>query len=257
MQSAPRTFPGRDHRYDVVVVGAGLTGTEAALGCAAAGLDTLLVTTSLDTLYTLFDKTRLDENQLETPTPSTLLRDLNAELADEHGLVDPWALHRGGKYALEHTPGVHLLQSSVSSLLVTAGGVEGVTTWEGVPRRGRRTALCVGSFLEARLRVGDLVDTAGRLSETAYDDLYEDLCAHGLDFAAAQREVDGPLPYSVAFKTFASSERTGFRLHRLEHLYAAGLCADPTLTYEQSALQGRELAAALVADVRDSREKRP
>ncbi|CAN5789371.1 FAD-dependent oxidoreductase [soil metagenome] len=250
MRSAARTFPGRDHRYDVVVVGAGLTGTEAALGCAAAGLDTLLVTTSLDTLYTLFDKTKLDESQLEVLNSPTLLHDLNAELADEHGFVDPWALHRGGKYTLEHTPGVHLLQSSVSTLIVTASAVEGVTTWEGVPRRGRRTALCVGSFLEARLRVGSLVDTAGRLSEMAYDDLYEDLCAHGLGFAAAQREVEGPLPYSVAFQTFASSERTGFRLNRLEHLYAAGLCADPPLTYEQSAVQGRELAAALIADLR-------
>ncbi len=244
---AARTFPGRDHCYDVVLVGAGLTGTEAALGCAAAGLDTLLVTTSLDTLYTLFDKTALDGAIL---TQATLLHDLNAELAAPDGLVDPWALHRGGKHALEHTPGVHLLQSSVSSLLLEADKVAGVTTWEGVPRRGKRTALCVGSFLEARLRVGSLVDVAGRLSEMAYDDLAEDLQAHGFILAAARREVGGALPYSVSFKVFAPQERAGFRLHRLRGLYAAGLCADPTLTYEQSAAQGRELAAALVADLR-------
>ncbi len=242
--SAARTFPGRDHRYDVVLVGAGLTGTEAALGCAAAGLDTLLVTTSLDTLYTLFGSADLE------PEPNMLLHDLNTELADEHGFVDPWALHRGGKYAVEHTPGIHLLQSSVSSLLVAEGGVAGVTTWEGVPRHGRRTALCVGSFLEARLTVGKLVDTAGRLSEMAYDDLFDDLGTHSFTFETARREVGGPLPYSVAFKTFAPSERAGFRLPRLEHLYAAGLCTDPTLTYEQSAARGRELAAALVADLR-------
>ena len=245
---AARTFPGRDHRYDVVLVGAGLTGTEAALGCAAAGLDTLLVTTSLDTLYTLFGKTRL--NGASHAEPPTLLRDLSADLADVQGLIDPWALHRRGKYAAEYTPGVHLLQSSVSSLLVEADAVAGVTTWEGVPRRGYRTALCVGSFLQARLRVGDLVDTAGRLSEMAYDDLFEDLRARGFSFNEARREVDGPLPYSVTFQTFAPSEQSNFRLPRLTGLYAAGLCADPTLSYEQSAAQGRKLAAALVADVR-------
>lgn len=244
MTPAQRTFPGRDHRYDVVIVGAGLCGTETALGCAAAGLDTLLVTTSLDTLYTLFGSAVLEAE------PNTLLRNLSADLADERGLVDPWALHRGGKYALEHTPGIHLLQSSVSSLLVEKGTVAGVTTWEGVPRRGRRTALCVGSFLQARLAVGSLVDTAGRLSEMAYDDLFEDLQARGFTFVAAQREVEGALPYSVKFQTFAPSERTGFRLSRLEHLYAAGLCTDASLNYEQSAGQGRHLAAALVADLR-------
>lgn len=224
-------------------MGAGLAGTEAALGCAAAGLDTLLVTTSLDTVYTLFESSSLE------PELHTLLHDLGAELADEHNLVEPWALHRGGKYALEHTPGIHLLQSSVSSLIVEAGVVEGVTTWEGVPRRARRTALCVGSFLQARLEVGSLTDTAGRLSEMAYDDLFEDLQSRGFSFEAAQREVEGTLPYTVSFQTFAASERKEFRLTRLEGLYAAGLCITPSLSYEQSAAQGRYLAAALVANL--------
>ena len=240
-----RSFPGRGHAYDVAIVGAGLCGTEAALACARANLDTLLVTTSLDTLYNLYG-----EGAVLDPKPGTLLHHLTAEVADERGWVDTWALHRAAKYVLEHTPGLHLLQSSASSLVVEENEVTGITTWEGVPRLAQRTALCVGSFLEARLHIGTLTEAAGRLSEMAYDDLYQDLQGHGFKLEPLQVKAtfeDESLPYAVDCKVFAESERDGFRLPRLTGLYAAGFCASGNLTYEEHALQGQQLAEVLIA----------
>ena len=244
MVDTSRSFPGRGHVYDVAIVGAGLCGTEAALACARANLDTLLVTTSLDTLYNLYGEGAVLDSEL-----GTLLHNLTAEVADEKGWVDTWALHRAAKYVLEHTPGLHLLQSSASSLVVENNSVAGITTWEGVPRLAKRTALCVGSFLEARLHIGTLTEKAGRLSEMAYDDLYEDLLRSGFEFEPLQVKAtfeDESLPYSVDCKIFSKSERDGFKLPRLAGLYAAGLCVSGELSYEEHASQGRQLAEVLV-----------
>ena len=235
----------------MAIVGAGLCGTEAALACARANLDTLLVTTSLDTLYNLYGEGAVLDSEL-----GTLLHNLTAEVADEKGWVDTWALHRAAKYVLEHTPGLHLLQSSASSLVVENNSVAGITTWEGVPRLAKRTALCVGSFLEARLHIGTLTEKAGRLSEMAYDDLYEDLLRSGFEFEPLQVKAtfeDESLPYSVDCKIFSKSERDGFKLPRLAGLYAGGLCASGELSYEEHALQGRQLAEVLIeADASES-----
>ena len=168
----PTSFPGPGHVYDLIVVGAGISGSEAAAASVRAGLDVLLVTTSLDTVYNL-----LGDGVTLEPPPNTLMAEVHREVAEADGYVGNWAFHRGAKGTLETLSGLHLLQSSVSSLLVEGETVTGVSTWEGVDRLAKRVALCVGSFLEARLRVGSLVEEAGRLSEMAYDDLYESLVA--------------------------------------------------------------------------------
>lgn len=244
---ARRSFPGRDHRYDLIVVGAGLAGCEAAYAAAGAGFDTLLVTTGLDTVYTL-----LGDGAPLAPPPGTLMAELTADLLGADGVVPSWGLHRAAKYALEHRPGIHLLQSSVSSLLVDGGRVRGVATWEGVDRHGARVALCVGSFLEARLHIGRSVEIAGRLSEMAYDDLYRDLLEHGFGFEPLTLEAQGEggrLPYRVECRVFAAEERapSGGALPRLEGLYAAGVCLDGYLPFELAAARGRALADELIA----------
>lgn len=245
----PQTFPGPGHRYDLLVVGAGLAGSELAVAAARGGLDVLLLTTSLDTVYLLAS----DAAALE-PEPGTLMHELAGPLQDAAGRVGSWALHRAAKRALEHTTGLHLLQSNATALDVEDGRVTGVETWEGVRRRARRTALCVGSFLEARLTVGTLTEAAGRLSEMAYDELYDDLAARGFAFEEASfaaGEAQGSLAYTVRCRAFAPAERRGLRLPRLGRLYAAGVCLEPTLGYEAAAAQGAALARTLLAEVRE------
>ena len=232
-----------DNRYDLIVVGAGVSGCEAALSCARGGLNVLLVTTSLDTVYNL-----VGEGAPLTPPPETLMAEL---CGDAERRVATFELHRRAKTAVEHHPNLHLLQSSVSGLLVQNAQVRGVSTWEGVDRFAPLVALCAGSFLRARLRVGALTETSGRLSEMAYDDLYDDLSARGFAFAEIELEAPpsrGAPPYTVTCRHFSRGEwRTDFALPRLRGLYAAGVCAAGYLTYEDAAAQGLALAGALLA----------
>jgi Glucose inhibited division protein A len=153
------------------------------------------------------------------------------------------------KYELEHTPGIHFLQSSVSALGVRENTVTGLETWEGVPRYAKNVVLCVGSFLEARLKIGTLTETAGRLSEMAYDDLYVDLQARGFLFSSLKLEANAE-NYSVDCKVLAEGEiaRETFGSSRLLNLYAAGTCAFGYVTYEEAALQGKRLAEQLKAE---------
>jgi tRNA U34 5-carboxymethylaminomethyl modifying enzyme MnmG/GidA len=240
--------PGRGHRYDVAIVGAGICGTEAALGCAKAGLDVLLVTTILDTCYNVVgEKVRLE------PPPHTFMAKAFSTLADKAGLVSSWELHRAAKYEIEHTSGLHFLQSSVSSLLTDHRVMIGINTWEGVPRYAKRVALCVGSFLEARLTVGSLTEHAGRLSEMAYDDLYLDLLARGFNFETLHlkaESVNDSLSYTVDCKVFKEIDPTTFTANKLANFYAAGTCAFGYLTYEEAARQGQRLAEELSAKSR-------
>lgn len=244
----PRSFPGPGHVYDLIVVGAGLSGAEAALACAHHGWDVLLVTTSLDTVCNL-----VGDGAVLEPPAGTLMARLHRELADARGFVANLAYHRRAKALLEQQSGLHLLQSSVSALRVEKGRVSGVETWEGVARLAPRVALCVGSFLKARLKVGALIDTAGRLSEMAYDDLYEDLVARGFAFEELMLTADaatGSLAYTVTCQRFAEGEweRSSMRLTRLEGLYAAGLCAAGYLAFEEAAREGKRLAEVLLAE---------
>lgn len=207
-------------------------------------MSTLLVTTSLDTVYNL----ALAGAALRPPD-GTLLAEL---YGTDPAKVGTFELHRRAKAVLERDPNLHLLQSSVSGLETESGRVVGVTTWEGVTRYAPLTALCVGSFLRARLTVGTLTETAGRLSEMAYDDLYDDLTARGFgfgDLTLTAPESRGAPPYTVRCKRFESAEWDAetFRLGRLEGLYAAGVCVSGDLPYEQAAQEGQRLARQLIA----------
>jgi choline dehydrogenase-like flavoprotein len=190
----------------VLVVGGGVAGCELAWGLARADVPTLLLTTTLDTLYALPADT-----WPARPPPATLWAAVAAEAADERGLQRAGPLRRAAKRELERVPQLRVLQSNATALWRSDDGaaVLGVRSWEGPARRATTTVLAVGSFLGARLTLGASVEQAGRLSEMAYDDLRDDLRAAGV--ALRRREIgvagDGVTPaYRVAHDVVAPDE---------------------------------------------------
>ncbi len=236
--------------YGVVIVGGGVVGSEAAFACSAKGIKTLLVTTSLDSVYALGADFHCSE-----PPPGTLMSRL-LEGTEEDKVIDTSVLRIEAKYFLENLDNLHLLQSNVIDLMWTDTRLGGVITWEGVVRFAPRVALCVGSFLKARLSSGTVIEVAGRLSEMAYDDLYLNLVKYGYVFETTKIEFPnepGALAHKVTFERFALDElgRDGFALKRTPGLYSAGVCVDGELSYEDAAVRGHRLGIKLASNVNE------
>ena len=236
--SLEQSFPASGHVYDLVVIGAGISGCECVWAAARAGLDCLLVTTSLDSIYKLFG----DGGELAA-IPDSLM----ASCLAKHPTPSSWDCHSWAKYALEHQARIHLLQSSASSLRVESGRAIGLETWEGVPRYGKHIVLAVGSFLNAELSIGIAREKAGRLSEMSYDDLYHNLISLGLSFDELEHEVTTSPSYHLRCSHLSPEHLDGHRIKEIERLYALGYCAKPDIRYPQAAQAGQELARQIVS----------
>lgn len=237
----PRSQPQPGHLYDVAVVGAGLAGTELAWRLALAGRDVLLVSQALDHLGNLYAPTVRDAG---FPAGS-LFAEVAAAMAPD---TDGWTFHRLLKARVEATPGIHLLQSTVTELDEEDHQVV-LSTWEGPPLRARQVVLAVGAFLKGRLLVGDTMEEAGRLSEVAYDFLADDLTRSGVWLIGAEAHaaaVDGAPPYDVRFLTPAPSELSGFRVGRLARVRMVGRCTPGEHTYASVLGDAARLAAELL-----------
>lgn len=246
----------------IQVVGGGAAGCELAWGLATRGVPTRLITTTLDALYAL------PADAWPAPAPAgTLWSALAAEARDPAGGgTRAAALRRGVKRELERLPALLVLQSNVVGLVREAGGgdggarVVGVRTWEGPVHRADLTVLAVGTFLAPRLRVGRAEERAGRLGEMAYDELRDDLAAHGARFVRRRLAVEGDDvtpshevrydafdPAATPPWPFPTGARAGVRAWPdVTGVVLLGACADP-LTVVEAAEAGRDLAAVLAA----------
>jgi len=221
--------------FDVLVLGAGPSGSEAAWALARRGFSVGLLSDSLDSVY------RLEEAAQEPPAGGLMAAAWSP---------DPWTLQRRAKYLLEAEPRLHLFQSSAAALLTEGERVRGVRTWEGLEYLAGAVVLAVGSFLGARLQSGDLQESAGRWGEAAYPDLYRDLRERGFEFAPAFYEVparDGAPRYRVDFMRFSAGEwdPESFALRRYQGLFAVGRVTMGGLEPSQRARAGMRLGGEL------------
>lgn len=173
--------------FDVIVVGAGHAGIEAALAAARMGRRTLMLTLNLDHIGQMscnpaiggigkghlvreidalggemaraIDETGIQFRRLNTKK-GPAVRATRAQ-ADK-------ALYRARmKRVLEHEPGLSVRQGSVERLLIADGAVRGVETQIGEVFEARTVILTTGTFLKGLIHVGDRNFAAGRAGDFA------------------------------------------------------------------------------------------
>lgn len=194
-------MPQITEEYDVVVIGAGHAGCEAALACARLGLETIVFTISVDSIALMacnpniggsskghlvreidalggemgknIDKTFIQSKMLNK-SKGPAVHSLRAQ-------ADKSEYSRSMRMVLEKTDNLTIKQAEVKELMVEEGVLKGVKTTSGATYYCKAAVLCTGVFLNARCVYGDVSEYTGPNGLKAANYLTDSLVANGVE----------------------------------------------------------------------------
>ena len=179
------------HNFDVIVVGAGHAGCEAALSAARMGANTAIFTITLDNIGVMSCNPSIGG-----PAKSHLVKEIDA-LGGEMGRnidktfvqirvlntkkgpavralraqADKVRYAKEMKKTIENCPNLNAIQGMVTDLIIEDGKAVGVKIREGVEYRAKMVILATGTFMRGLIHIGDKHFSGGRMGELSAEDL--------------------------------------------------------------------------------------
>ena len=186
--------------YDIIVVGAGHAGCEAAVVSAKLGNSVLLITMNLALVAQMSCNPAIGGI-----AKGQIVREIDAlggmtGIVTDHTMIQYRMLNRSKgpamwspraqcdktafslywKHILENTPNLHIRQDTVTELLFDADRVIGVKTQLGKTVLSKKVILTNGTFLNGRIHVGEVNFSGGRIGESASFILSDQLKERGI-----------------------------------------------------------------------------